>query len=246
MVLLPLKWRTNDRSLAGQSPPAELTVKQKVDRIKEQLGLEAALPISPLPASRREAATYASFFVEGFDVPLYSRRSTVAKGKEEVDWGPDGDNVLFVAPFELPQPPPTLAVELMDATAGGGWDDGKKDVLIGRGVCDVGHMLACWQAERQLGFDKWTTDEWLELRDGEGNPTGKVAVRLMWQPAPEAEPEPEAEHALVRSLRRELSTLSTDQLVDRIKTEMAGTDGADAELVSEVLAAYEEETGGEA
>ena len=49
----------------------------------------------------------------------------------------------------------------------------------------------------------------------------------------------------MRSLRRELSTLSTDQLVDRIKTEMAGTDGADAELVSEVLAAYEKEVGGE-
>ena len=55
MVLLPLKWRTNDRSLAGQSPPAELTVKQKVDRIKEQLGLEAALPISTAVAAALES-----------------------------------------------------------------------------------------------------------------------------------------------------------------------------------------------
>ena len=43
------------QSLAGQNPPAELTVKQKVERIKEQLGLEAAMPISTAVAAALES-----------------------------------------------------------------------------------------------------------------------------------------------------------------------------------------------
>ena len=43
------------RSPAGQNTSAELTVKQKVERIKEQLGLEAALPISTAVAAALES-----------------------------------------------------------------------------------------------------------------------------------------------------------------------------------------------
>lgn len=193
--------------------------------------------------SSEDQATCASFYVEGYDAPLYSRRSATAEGDDEVEWGPDGDGLLLAAPFELPQPPPTLAVELWDAT--GGLNDTTKQVLISRGVCDVGLLLARWRAERRLGLEAWTADEWLELTDGHGEPAGKLLVRLIWQPVGEEGEEGEEEkeeHKLVRELKRELSQLSTDKILSRLKTErLVSAGGEDTAVVEQLISEAEQE-----
>eukprot|EP01043_Picozoa_sp_COSAG02_P040343 COSAG02_NODE_3257_length_7081_cov_3.996419_2_plen_473_part_00 len=205
-------------------------------------------------AFRKEDATYVMFFVEGNDVPLCSRRSATSEGNGEVGWGPDGDGVLFSMPFELPQPPPTLAIELLDAARD--LTDATKHALISRGACDVGHILARWDAERATGTNTYAADEWVALKDPHGEPAGKLLVRMLWQvvglgeeerqkekekEGEEKEEEGEKEHAMVRALREDLGSLSADQLISRLKMEMAGATAADMKLIDRVFGEIKKE-----